>query len=188
LANGYISNTGEADIDRLPSRGGMGSMLVTIWLIMTALAFGAVLEHAGMLNRLIEPIVSRVRTIGSLVTAVVASCIGLNLVASDQYIAVVLPARMFRVQFERRGLRRIGRAHYALTSVTTLPRPSRTCTPLYGGHPGVPTPSYAGFTFFCLLNPLASIAIAMLGFHMRVVQKPASASQGSPGDDKEIGP
>jgi NhaC family Na+:H+ antiporter len=83
LATGYISNTGEADIDRLLSRGGMGSMLNTIWLIMTALAFGAVLEHAGMLNRLIEPIVSRVRTIGSLVTAVVASCIGINLIASD---------------------------------------------------------------------------------------------------------
>jgi NhaC family Na+:H+ antiporter len=53
---------------------------------------------------------------------------------------------------------------------------------------GVPTLSYAGFTFFCLLNPLASIAIAMLGFHMRVVQKPASSNQGSPSDDREIGP
>jgi NhaC family Na+:H+ antiporter len=190
LANGYISNTGEADIDRLLSRGGMGSMLNTIWLIMTALAFGAVLEHAGMLTRLIEPIVGRVRRIGSLVTAVVASCIGLNLIASDQYIAVVLPARMFRVQFERRGLRPVAlsRAVGDSGSVTSPLIPWNSCGAYMAVTLGVPTLSYAGFTFFCLLNPLASIAIAMLGFHMRVVQKPASSNQGSPSDDREIGP
>jgi NhaC family Na+:H+ antiporter len=104
LANGYVSSTNEPDIDRLLSRGGMESMLNTIWLIVTALAFGAVVENAGLLNRLIDPVLHKVRSIGSLVVAVVGSCVGLNIIASDQYIAILLPARMFRVEFDRRGL------------------------------------------------------------------------------------
>ena len=104
LATGYVSNTGQAEIDRLLSRGGMEVMLNTVWLILTALAFGAVLERAGLLKRLTEAAISGVRSTGSLVVAVVGTCIGLNVIASDQYIAIVLPARMFRVEFDRRGL------------------------------------------------------------------------------------
>jgi NhaC family Na+:H+ antiporter len=92
LANGYVSNTGQPEIDRLLSRGGMASMLNTVWLILTALAFGAVLEHAGMLNRLIGPVVGGLRSIGGLVAALVATCIGVNVIASNQYIAIVLSA------------------------------------------------------------------------------------------------
>lgn len=72
LANGYVARTNEPQIDQLLSRGGMESMLNTVWLILTALAFGAVLEHAGLLNRLIEPVARGVRSIGGLVIAVVA--------------------------------------------------------------------------------------------------------------------
>ena len=79
-------------------------MLSTVWLILTALAFGAVLEHAGLLNRLIEPVVLKARSTVGLVVAVVASCVGLNIIASDQYVAIVLPTRMFRVGFEHRHL------------------------------------------------------------------------------------
>jgi Na+:H+ antiporter, NhaC family len=65
LATGYVSNTGQAEIDRLLSRGGMESMLNTVWLILTALAFGAVLERAGLLKRLTEAAISGVRSTGS---------------------------------------------------------------------------------------------------------------------------
>jgi len=70
LASGYVSDTGAPDIDSLLSRGGMESMLGTVWLIMTALAFGAVVEHAGLLARLVNPILHRARSVGGLVAAV----------------------------------------------------------------------------------------------------------------------
>ena len=104
LADGYVSNTGVADVDNLLTRGGMSSMLVTIWLVMTALAFGAVLEHAGMLNRLIQSALQSAKTTGSLIMTVVLSCIGINIIAGDQYIAIVSPGKMFTKAFEVRGL------------------------------------------------------------------------------------
>jgi NhaC family Na+:H+ antiporter len=169
LANGYTSSTGEPDIDLLLSRGGMESMLSTVWLILTALAFGAVVEHAGLLNRLIEPLMQHVRSIASLVIAVVATCVGLNVIASDQYIAIVLPARMFRVEFERRGLLPVAlsRAVGDSGSVTSPLIPWNSCGAYMAAALGVPTLSYAGFAFFNLLNPLATVAIALLGVRMQ---------------------
>ncbi|HZW60076.1 MAG TPA: Na+/H+ antiporter NhaC family protein, partial [Woeseiaceae bacterium] len=104
LASGYESNTGVAAVDELLSRGGMENMLVTIWLILTALSFGAVLEHAGMLQRLIESALRAAKSTGSLILTVVLSCIGINIVAADQYIAIVLPGKMFKAEFKRRNL------------------------------------------------------------------------------------
>jgi hypothetical protein len=86
------------------SRGGMDSMLNTIWLIMAALAFGAVLERAGMLERIVAPTVAFARSTAALVATVVATAIGMNVVAGDQYLAVVLPVRMFKLEFAHRGL------------------------------------------------------------------------------------
>ena len=78
--------------------------MVTIWLIMAALAFGAVLEHSGMLERIVAPAVGVARSTAALVATVVATAIGMNIVAGDQYIAIVLPGRMFKLEFGRRGL------------------------------------------------------------------------------------
>jgi Na+:H+ antiporter, NhaC family len=188
LANGYVSNTGQPEIDRLLSRGGMASMLNTVWLILTALAFGAVLEHAGMLNRLIGPVVGGLRSIGGLVTALVATCIGVNVIASDQYIAIVLPARMFRAEFERRGLQPVAlsRAVGDSGSVTSPLIPWNSCGAYMAAALGVPTLSYAGFAFFCFLNPLATIAIALLGFRMRRAE-PAASTELLHGDEKNRG-
>jgi|ERR1051326_2807578 NhaC family Na+:H+ antiporter len=169
LATGYVSSTGQPEIDKLLSRGGMESMLNTVWLIMTALAFGAVLEHAGLLRRLTQGAISAVRSTGSLVVAVVGTCIGLNVIASDQYIAIVLPARMFRAEFERRSLLPVAlsRAVGDSATVTSPLIPWNSCGAYMAATLGVSTLSYAGFAFFSLLNPLATIAIALLGFRMR---------------------
>jgi NhaC family Na+:H+ antiporter len=104
MATGFVSDSGVAPVDALFSRGGMASLLTTVWLVLGALSFAAVMEHAGFLQRLLAPIVARVRRRGSLILAVNTSAIGLNMVAGDQYVADVLPARMFRGEFERRGL------------------------------------------------------------------------------------
>ena len=104
MATGFVSDSGVEPIDDLFSRGGMASLLTTIWLVLAALSFAAVMEHAGFLERLLVPIVNRARRRGSLILAVNSSGIGLNVIAGDQYVAAVLPARMFRREFSRRRL------------------------------------------------------------------------------------
>ena len=124
MANGFTIDSGIGEIDRLVSRGGMDAMLLTIWLIIAAVTFGALLERFGLIDRLISPLVARSKTTGRLYLSVFACCLGLNIVAGDQYIALVLPSRMFRLEFRRRGLaRRICRAW----PPTAAPSPRRWC-------------------------------------------------------------
>ena len=179
MATGYVATTGAADLDSLLSRGGMASMLSTVWLIMTALAFGAVVEHAGLLARLVDPVLRRARTVGGLVTAVVASCIGANIVTSDQYIAIVLPGRMFRAEFERRGFAPVvlSRAVGDSATVTSPLVPWNSCGAYMAATLGVATLSFAGFAFFCLVNPLVTILIAVAG--LRMVRLPTAKPAGA---------
>ena len=131
LASGYKSSTGIASIDLLASRGGMDSMLNTIWLIITALAFGGVVEKAGVLDRLITPIIEKAKSNGALVASLVSSIIATNVITADQYIAIVLPGRMFKGAFQKRGLapvvalahgRGFGHAHVVADPVEQLRR------------------------------------------------------------------
>jgi NhaC family Na+:H+ antiporter len=168
LATGFVSSTGDTATDTLLSRGGMAHMLTTVWLIMAALAFGAIVEHAGLINRLINPIVAAARSTGALVSSVVASSIGANLVTADQYMSIALPARMFRAEFERRGYQPVvlSRAIGDTGSVTSALIPWNSCGAYMSATLAVPVVSYAGFAFFCLLNPLMTILLAWLGWRM----------------------
>src|SRR6185312_13494314 len=124
--------------------------------IMTALMLGAIVEHAGMLDRLIGPVLERARSAGALVGAVVVSCIGANIITSDQYIAVVLPGRMFKAEFKKRGLAPVllSRAVGDSAIVTSPLVPWNSCGAYMAATLGVPTLAYAGFSFFNLFNPL----------------------------------
>ena len=93
---GYVSTTGFPTIDELFSRGGMASLLTTVWLVLAALFFAAILERAGLLERLLMPVVERASLARPADPGGERSGIGLNVVAGDQYVADVLPARMFR--------------------------------------------------------------------------------------------
>ena len=166
LASGYVSTTGVAAVDDLLTRGGMESMLVTIWLIITALSFGAVLEHTGMLRRLIDAALKRAKSTGSLITTVVLSCIGINIVAADQYIAIVLPGKMYRAEFRKRGLdpRNLSRVIEDSGTLTSPLVPWNTCGAYMAATLGVATVAYLPFVFFNLVNPLISIIYGFTGF------------------------
>ena len=166
MATGFVSNSGVEPIDDLFSRGGMASLLTTIWLVLGALSFAAVMEHAGFLQRLLVPIVARVRRRGSLILAVNTSGVGLNVVAGDQYVAVVLPARMFRGEFERRGLapQVLSRAVEDSGTVTSVLVPWNTCGAYISGVLGVPTAAYFPFCFFNLLSPVLDVLFGFIGF------------------------
>ena len=96
MATGFAIDTGYEGLDSLFSRGGMASMLGTVWLIISAMAFGGVLEYTGLLDRLLQPVLLRAKSDRSLVAATGLTSIGMNIVAGDQYMAIVLPGRMFR--------------------------------------------------------------------------------------------
>ncbi len=85
LGSGYTSSTGFAPIDVLASRGGMASMLNTVWLVITALAFGGVVEKAGVLDQNITPIINAAKSAGALATSLVAAVVTTNIVTADQY-------------------------------------------------------------------------------------------------------
>jgi NhaC family Na+:H+ antiporter len=168
LATGFVSATGEPAVDALLTRGGMASMLGTVWLILTALAFGGIVERAGILDRLIGPLIAAARSTGALVATLVGSAFATNVLASDQYIAIVLPGRMFRTAFDRRGLAPVvlSRAIGDSATVTSPLVPWNSCGAYLAATLGVAATAFAPFCFFNLLNPLITIAFAGLGLRM----------------------
>jgi NhaC family Na+:H+ antiporter len=166
MATGFVSKTGNPAIDTLFSRGGMASLLTTIWLVLAALSFAAIMEHAGFLERLLQPVVARAPTRGRLIAAVNASGIGLNVIAGDQYVADVLPARMFTGEFERRGLAPevLSRAVEDSGTVTSVLVPWNTCGAYISGVLGVSTASYFPYCFFNLLSPILDVLYGFIGF------------------------
>ncbi len=175
LADGYTSTTGIADIDDLLTRGGMSSMLNTIWLIICALSFGAVLEHSGILRRLIESALAAAKTTGSLIMTVVLSCIGINIVAGDQYIAIVLPGKMYKAEFARRNIdsRNLSRVIEDSGTLTSPLVPWNTCGAFMAGTLGVATLAYLPFAFLNLINPVISIIYGFTGFTIKYIDETA---------------
>jgi Na+:H+ antiporter, NhaC family len=185
MANGFVSNTGIPAIDDLFTRGGMSSMLYTIWLVLGALSFAAIAESAGFLNRLIQPIVERAKSAGALLAAVIFTAIGLNIVTGDQYVSIVMPSRVYSATFRKRGIapRMLSRTVEDAGTVTSPLVPWNSCGAYMAGVLGVPTIAYLPYAFFNLLSPLISLLYALTGFHIERVEPTA-------GDDTsaEAGP
>lgn len=166
MATGFVAETGVSDIDRLLSRGGMDSMLFTLWLIIGAVTFGALMDELGLIGRLIEPMIIRAKTRGRLYLAVFASAFGLNIIAGDQYIALVLPARTYRAEFAKRGLAPTNLSRLCADSgtVTSPLVPWNSCGAFMSSTLGVSTLLYLPFAFFSLLSPLLSVVYGFTGF------------------------
>ncbi len=166
LFDGFKLTSGNKALDELLSRGGMASMLPTVWLILAAMMFGAVMETTGMLQRIAASILSAVRGTGSLIFATLATAFSMNVVASDQYIAVVIPGRMFRAEFQRRRLhpKNLSRCLEDGGTCTSALVPWNTCGAFMAQTLGVATFAYAPFAFFNLINPLVSALYGFTGF------------------------
>jgi NhaC family Na+:H+ antiporter len=177
LADGYVASTGVTEVDDLLTRGGMSSMLTTIWLILAALAFGAVMEHAGMLERLIRGALKAAKSTGSLITTVVLSCIGINIIAADQYIAIVLPGKMFQAEFKRRNLdpKNLSRILEDSGTLTSPLIPWNTCGAYMAATLGVATFTYLPFAFLNLINPLVSILYGITGITIKRLEPVSEA-------------
>ncbi|MDQ3270356.1 MAG: Na+/H+ antiporter NhaC [Pseudomonadota bacterium] len=174
LFDGYKSATGNAAVDELLGRGGMASMLNTVWLIICAMAFGAVMERAGLLERLIRSVLQAAKSPGALIAATLGTSAGTNVLAADQYIAIVLPGRIFRPEYARRGLApvNLSRALEDSGTLTSPLIPWNTCGAYMAATLGVATLDYAPYAFFNLVNPLLAGLMAYLGFKILRIAPP----------------
>jgi Na+:H+ antiporter, NhaC family len=165
MGEGFTLKSGNENLNTLFSGGGMVSMLTTVWLIFGALSFAAVMEHAGFLDRLIQPLVSRARSAGWLIATVVGTCFGLNIIAGDQYVADVLPSRAYRDTFARNGLapRMLSRTVEDSGTVTSPLIPWNSCGAYMSGVLGVPTIEYLPYAFFNIANPLIALLFGFIG-------------------------
>jgi NhaC family Na+:H+ antiporter len=172
MANGYHLNSGVPEIDSLLSRGGMRSMLPTLWIIIGAVVFGTLLEEFNLLGKLINPILERAKTTGSLIAAVVGTAIGLNIVAADQYIALVLPIRLYSAAFQKRGLKpqNLSRPAADAGTVTSALVPWNSCGAFMAGTLGIPTMLYLPFCIFNIASPIMSLLLGFTGFKIEYVQ------------------
>lgn len=169
--------TGDAVLDELLSSSGMYGMLNTIWLILAAMVFGGVMEACGFLGRITQALISRVRSDAGLITATGATCMVTNVSASDQYLALVVPGRMFVNAYRERGLapQNLSRTLEDTGTVTSVLVPWNTCGAYHAGVLGVATLSYAPWAFFCLISPAMTLFFAWA--RIRIVRNPEAGDQ-----------
>jgi len=149
----------------LLERGGLDSMMWTISLIFCALSFGGVMECCGFLEVLLAAILRRVKGVTGLVTSVIVACIVTNVLLADQYVAIVLPGRMFKPAFDERGLhpRMLSRTLEDSGTMTSVLIPWNTCGAYHAGVLGVPTVQYLPYAFLNYLNPIVAIVLTAMG-------------------------
>lgn len=168
MGNGFTLSSGVEEIDKLFSGGGMSSMLTTVWLILGAMSFGAVMDFGGFNNRLITPIINRVKSVGGTIATVMFTSLGLNIVGGDQYIAIILPARMFLVEFRKRGIHpeTLATAVENSGTITSPLIPWNSCGAYMTATLGVSTFLYFPYCFFNILNFLLGLIYGFAGINI----------------------
>ena len=156
-------------VNELLTTAGMQGMLNTIWLILSAMIFGGSMEAAGLLRKITGYLVRGAKSAGSLVTATIGTSIFFNITASDQYIAIVVPGRMFASTYKEHGLKPevLSRSLEDGGTITSVLVPWNTCGATQSRVLGVPTLEYLPFAFFNLLSPVFSILFAFLNYKIR---------------------
>ncbi|MFP4555723.1 MAG: Na+/H+ antiporter NhaC [Bacteroidales bacterium] len=161
--------TEDIKVNELLSTNGMAGMLNTIWLILSAMIFGGVMEAAGLLVRITESIIRFAKTTGSLVATTVGTCLFFNITASDQYISIVVPGRMFAKTFRNRGLKPevLSRTLEDSGTVTSVLIPWNTCGATQSAVLGVPVLTYLPYAFFNIISPFMSMFMASFNINIR---------------------
>ena len=163
LSNSFFGDTridtGNEVLDGLLISEGMAGMLNTIWLILTAMIFGGVMESSGFLKQITSLVVGKVKNAGQLIAATAGTCVFTNLSASDQYLSVVVPGQMYQESYKNQGLapQNLSRTLEDSGTVTSVLIPWNTCGAFHAGVLGVATLSYAPFAIFCFVSPFMTL-------------------------------
>jgi len=167
---GQISfTTNLPEVNDLLKTKGMAGMLNTVWLILAAMTFGGAMEAGGFLSVITIRVIKYAKTTGSLILSTVLTCLFFNLTASDQYISIVVPGRMFAPIFKQRGYKPelLSRTLEDSGTVTSALIPWNTCGATQASVLGVPTLTYLPFAFFNLISPVMSVIIAYSNIKIR---------------------
>lgn len=175
-----ITISSENEIVReLLSTGGMSGMLNTIWLILCAMIFGGVMESVGLLQRITEEVIRWAQSTGSLIASTAGTCVFFNLTASDQYLAIVVPGRMYADTYRKRGLKgeNLSRTLEDSGTVTSVLIPWNTCGATQSAVLGVATAVYLPYCFFNIISPFMTVLFGYLNIKISRYknQKPEKA-------------
>jgi len=176
---GHISETGVAMVDDLLTRGGLMSMMETVALIICALSFGGIMERTGMLRVLAGSLLKYVRRTGTLIATTIFSCIGMNIIAADQYISIVVPGRMFKSAFDAKGLhpKNLSRVLEDSGTLTSPLIPWNSCGAFMGATLGVSPLVYLPYAFLNLIVPVVSVFYGYTGITIEKLPEPEASSE-----------
>lgn len=160
-------------LSKLFSSGGMNGMLWTIYLIICAMVFGGIMDAIGALAKITKALLSIASSVFGLFASTVVSCLGLNVVASDQYLALVIPGKMFKKAFDDKGLapENLSRTLEDSGTVTSVLIPWNTCGAYQSGVLGVGVGEYAFYAIFNWLSPFMTLLFAAFRIKIRQIVK-----------------
>ena len=165
--------TSSVELNDLFTTGGMNGMLGTIWLIICAMVFGGVMEAIGALSRISKTLLNLATTTFGLFASTVTSCLALNVTASDQYLSIVVPGKMFKKAYEDRGLapENLSRTIEDSGTVTSVLIPWNTCGAYQSGVLGVSVADYFVFAFFNWISPFMTLLFAAFSIKIKKLVK-----------------
>lgn len=168
MANSTEVETSNEIINKLLSTGGMSGMMNTIWLIICALTFGGIMQATGMLQRITSAILSMVKSVASLVTSTAFTCVLFNVLAADQYLAIVVPGKMYADAYRDYDLapENLSRVLEDSGTVTSVLIPWNTCGVAQATVLGVATAIYWPFCIFNLVSPCMTILFGVMGWKL----------------------
>jgi len=156
-------------LNDLFTSGGMAGMLGTIWLIICAMVFGGVMESIGALSKITAVLLKLSKSTFGLVANTVGSCLALNVTASDQYLAIVVPGKMFAKAYEQKGLapENLSRTIEDSGTVTSVLVPWNTCGAYHSSVLGVSVFEYFAYAVFNYVSPFMTLLFAALSLKIR---------------------
>ena len=161
--------TSNAELNDLFSSGGMRGMLGTIWLIICAMVFGGIMDAIGALARISSALLKMANSVFGLFASTVTTCLALNVTASDQYLAIVVPGKMFSKAYEEKGLapENLSRTLEDSGTVTSVLVPWNTCGAYQSGVLGVSVGEYFVYAIFNYLSPFMTLLFAALNIKIK---------------------
>lgn len=169
MTEGTSIETTNPDLNDLFAAKGMAGMLGTIWLILCAMVFGGVMDAIGALSRISQALLSLATSTFGLFASTVASCLALNVTASDQYLAIVVPGKMFEKAYREKGLapENLSRTLEDSGTVTSVLIPWNTCGAYQSGVLGVSVTDYFVYAVFNYISPFMTLLFAALNIKIR---------------------
>jgi NhaC family Na+:H+ antiporter len=161
--------TDNEKLNDLFSAGGMKGMLWTIYLIICAMVFGGIMDGIGALSKITSALLSVASSIFGLFTSTVISCLGLNAIASDQYLAIVIPGKMFKQAFDDKGLapENLSRTLEDSGTVTSVLIPWNTCGAYQSRVLDVGVGEYFLYAIFNWLSPFTTLLFAAFSIKIK---------------------